>query len=413
MSLKDGARVDLIDTLTRICTDWWGVELVVDKNPTSDPKQEIVSGGQVVAYVVPKNLKAFRALEPSERERCLYLMRLGAEQLGKTWTPVADQGDGVGGRFKEIIGDCVAMEAVFELLEKIVNSESTVLIHGESGTGKELIARAVHYEGPRKRGPFVVQNCSAFNDNLLESALFGHVRGSFTGAVKDKKGLFKVADGGSFFLDEIGDMSPALQVKLLRVIQEGAFKPVGSTKVEHVDVRIIAASHKNLAEMVERGAFREDLYYRINVLKLEMPPLRDRISDLPLLVEHFLRKHCDPNRPVSSLTPDALALMKRYSWPGNIRELENELERMTVLSGGAPELGAVLVSPRIRDAVMSPAIGARKGTLREAIERVESELIADGLARTNGNKSQLAKDLGISRSNLIQKCGYYGLAPKA
>src|SRR6185436_8665705 len=194
-------------------------------------------------------------------------------------------------RFENIVGNSRAMQQVFRLLEKIIESESTVLIQGESGTGKELIARAIHYNGPRAKKAFVMQNCSAFNDNLLESALFGHTKGSFTGAIKDKKGLFEMADGGTFFLDEVGDMSPALQVKLLRVLQEGTFTPVGSTETRTVDVRVIAATHKDLQKMVERGEFREDLYYRINVIRLVIPPLRDRVEDLPMLIDHFLRKH--------------------------------------------------------------------------------------------------------------------------
>src|SRR5581483_4392123 len=194
-------------------------------------------------------------------------------------------------RFENIVGTSGTMQAVFRLLEKIIESDSTVLIQGESGTGKELIARAIHYNGPRQKRAFVVQNCSAFNDNLLESALFGHMKGSFTGAIKDKKGLFEVADGGTFFLDEIGDMSPALQVKLLRLLEEGSFTPVGGTETREVDVRVIAATHKDLQKMVERGEFREDLYYRINVIKILIPPLRERMDDLPILMEHFLRKH--------------------------------------------------------------------------------------------------------------------------
>jgi two-component system, NtrC family, response regulator HupR/HoxA len=310
------------------------------------------------------------------------------------------------------------MNDVFRLLEKVVRSQSTVLIHGESGTGKELVARAIHYHGPRAKKPFVVQNCSAFNDNLLESALFGHVRGSFTGAVKDQKGLFEVADGGTFFLDEIGDMSPALQVKLLRVLQESTFTPVGATKPVKVDVRIIAASHKDLAEMVKRGEFREDLYYRVNVLKVTMPPLRERVEDFPVLIDHFLRKHYHGDGPPPRLAPDALAALRRYTWPGNIRELENEMERLIVLGADQPEIGVGLLSQRIRDAGAEPAAARatrgseRVGTLREVVESVEAEVIAQGLIRTHWNKSQLAKELGISRSNLIQKCNYYGLDRK-
>jgi two-component system response regulator HupR/HoxA len=320
--------------------------------------------------------------------------------------------------FTEIIGNAPAVRDVIRLLEKIVRSESTVLVHGESGTGKELIARAIHYHGPRGKKPFVVQNCSAFNDNLLESALFGHVRGAFTGAVKDQKGLFEVADGGTFFLDEIGDMSPALQVKLLRVLQESTFTPVGGTKPIKVDVRIIAASHKDLQAMVARREFREDLFYRVNVLKIVVPPLRERVADIPVLAEFFLRKHWKRPGAPPRLADRALDLLVRYGWPGNIRELENEVERLLVLGGDGTEIGPDLLSPRIRAAEEvapppSPIAGrSLTGTLREVMEQVESEVILQGLIRTHWNKSQLAKELGISRSYLIQKCAYYGLERK-
>ena len=324
--------------------------------------------------------------------------------------------------FTEIVGSSPAVREATKLLQKIVRSESTVLIHGESGTGKELIARAIHYHGPRAKKAFVVQNCSAFNDNLLESALFGHVRGAFTGAVKDQAGLFQVADGGTFFLDEIGDMSAALQVKLLRVLQEGTFMPVGGTKPVKVDVRIIAASHKDLAGMVAQRQFREDLFYRVNVLKITLPPLRERQADIPTLVGHFIRKHKKAagvaTEDVPRPTDSALAMLVGYPWPGNIRELENEIERALVLGGDTTEIGPELLSQRIRDAHAAPASAARSvpreltGTLREVVEQVESEVILAGLIRTHWNKSQLAKELGISRSYLIQKCAYYGLERK-
>jgi len=325
-------------------------------------------------------------------------------------------------RFENIVGTSRSMQQVFRLLEKIIESESTVLIHGESGTGKELVARAIHYNGPRAKKAFVVQNCSAFNDNLLESALFGHTKGSFTGAIKDKKGLFEIADGGTFFLDEIGDMSPSLQVKLLRVLQEGTFTPVGGTETRTVDVRVIAATHKDLQKMVERGEFREDLYYRINVIKTQIPPLRDRMDDLPILCEHFLRKHFRA-RPGSGrmrpprLSDDALAAMQRYPWPGNIRELENEIERCMVLGGDMDELPEDLLSQRVRDAAGVPMTRSiarydNAGSLKDAVERLERDLIHQGLIRTHWNKSQLAKELGISRSNLITKVERYGLDKK-
>ncbi len=331
-------------------------------------------------------------------------------------------------RFENIVGNSRAMQSVFRLLEKIIESDSTVLIHGESGTGKELIARAIHYNGPRAKKAFVVQNCSAFNDNLLESALFGHTKGSFTGAIKDKKGLFEIADEGTFFLDEVGDMSPALQVKLLRVLQEGTFTPVGGTETRTVDVRVIAATHKDLQKMVERGEFREDLYYRINVIKIQIPPLRDRMDDLPILLEHFLKKHFrvrpgQARQRAPRFQPDALLALQRYPWPGNIRELENEIERCMVLGGDLDELPEDLLSQRLREVAgvpMSRAMQLRAqqgnydaaGSLKNAIEQLEKDLIHQGLIRTHWNKSQLAKELGISRSNLITKVERYGLDKK-
>ncbi|MCY1014244.1 sigma 54-interacting transcriptional regulator [Pyxidicoccus sp. MSG2] len=316
-------------------------------------------------------------------------------------------------RFEKIIGRSGPMMEVFRLMEKVANSDSTVLINGESGTGKELVARAIHHNGPRKDQPFVVQNCSAFNDNLLESALFGHTRGSFTGALRDKKGLFEVADGGTFFLDEVGDMSPALQVKLLRVLQEGTFLPVGGTQLKEVNVRVIAATHKDLSELVKRGEFREDLFYRINVIRLQLPPLRERRDDMPVLIDHFLRKHHREGQRARGLAAEALAILGAYSWPGNIRELENEIERLLVLGGDLETIPAEIISSRIRDAVVpggGPFIPPRAhGKLHEAVEALEREMIQQGLSRTRYNKSRLARELGISRSNLILKIARYGL----
>ncbi len=309
--------------------------------------------------------------------------------------------------FDEIVGDAPAVRDVVKLLSKVVKSEATVLIHGESGTGKELIARAIHYHGPRAKKPFVVQNCSAFNDNLLESALFGHVRGAFTGAVKDQPGLFQVADGGTFFLDEIGDMSSALQVKLLRVLQEGTFMPVGGTKPVRVDVRIIAASHKDLAAMVAHKQFREDLFYRVNVLKITVPPLRERTADIPRLAQHFVTKHWKAHksdRPAPVLSQSALARLVAYGWPGNIRELENEIERMLVLAGDATELTGSMVSTRVAGMVAAPA-----KSLRDALSTAEAEALSQAVGRHLGDRDGAAADLGISRAYLDARCAALGL----
>src|SRR5262249_8361081 len=234
---------------------------------------------------------------------------------------------------------------------KVIESDATVLVNGENGTGKELIARAIHYNSRRADERFVVQNCSAFNDNLLDSELFGHKKGAFTGAIADKQGLFEVADCGTFFLDEIGDMSPALQVKVLRVLQEGTFTPVGDTALRTVDVRIIAATNRDLKRMVERGEFREDLYYRINVIQLTVPPLRERGDDIPVLVDHFLRRNAKGRRlKAKKLSQTCLQRLMEYPWPGNIRELENEIERLAVLAGDDKMIAEELLSPRIQKA---------------------------------------------------------------
>jgi transcriptional regulator with PAS, ATPase and Fis domain len=319
---------------------------------------------------------------------------------------------GIRYKYDSMIGKSKPMQDVYALLDKIKNSESTVLIQGENGTGKELIAKAIHYNSPRKDKTFVTQNCSAFNDNLLDSELFGHVKGSFTGAVKDKKGLFEVADGGTFFLDEIGDTSPSMQVKLLRVIQEGTFIPVGATEPRKVDVRILAATNKDLKDMVEKGTFREDLYYRINVINITVPPLRDRKEDIPLLCEHFLARTAQEKgiKP-RILTKRALEKIFDYPWPGNIRELENEMERVTVLAGTESKITVDMLSARIREfGERNKVQGVRiQGKLRDALEELEREMIREGLKRTGWNKSRLAKELGISRAGLINKVEKYNL----
>ncbi len=321
-------------------------------------------------------------------------------------------------RYDNMIGKSSVMQDLYNLLDKIKHSASTVLIQGENGTGKELIAKAIHYNSPRKDKVFVVQNCSAFNENLLESELFGHVKGSFTGAVKDKKGLFEIANGGTFFLDEIGDMSLAMQVKILRVLQEGTFTPVGATEPKKVDVRIIAATNRNIKEMIAKGEFREDLYYRINVINVTVPPLRDRTEDIPILVEYFIDKHHkETGLPKKKISKVVLAKLMEYNWPGNIRELENEIERMIVLAGDELLIEDATLSSRIAQQPDSISISSQGqkavtkyvGTLKDAIEALERDLISEGLKSNGWNKSKLSKELGISRASLISKVERYGL----
>jgi len=326
-------------------------------------------------------------------------------------------------RFADIIGKSAAMQRLYQLLDRIVQSDVTVLVTGENGTGKELIARALHHNGPRKERPFVAQNCAALNDNLLESELFGHVKGSFTGAGRDKVGLFKSADGGTFFLDEVGDMSPAMQVKLLRVLQESTFVPVGGTKPEKIDVRIVAATNKDLRTMVARREFREDLFYRLCVLNVEVPPLRDRLEDLPLLCDHFLaawreRGPASVPRPAKRLAPDVLASFYERRWPGNIRELENEIERLAVLSGDAEVIGqdALPMMRGLPSGLPTDGGEARAAALLEqglvhglggAVEKLERELIRAVLEKTQGNRSRTAQILQVSRTTLLKKIRDY------
>jgi two-component system response regulator HupR/HoxA len=319
---------------------------------------------------------------------------------------------GVRYRYDNIIGKSKPMQDCYTLLDKIRNSDSTVMISGENGTGKELIARAIHYNSPRKDKVFLTINCAAFNENLLDSELFGHVKGAFTGAVKDKKGVFEAADKGTIFLDEIGDMSGTMQVKLLRVLQEGTILPVGATEARKVDVRVITATNKDLKAMVESGEFREDLYYRINVINVHVPALRDRKEDIPLLVEHFITKGCEEKGiAVKRLAKRAMEKVFDYAWPGNVRELQNEMERLLVLIGEEQMISVELLSPRIREFGEHTKVqGVRvAGKLKDALEELERSMIKDGLKRTNWNKSRLAKELGISRAGLIMKVEKYGL----
>jgi two-component system response regulator HupR/HoxA len=314
--------------------------------------------------------------------------------------------------FGSIIGKSPAMAELYQVMAKVVDADIPVLITGESGTGKEMVATALHANGPRSEKAFVVQNCSAFNENLLESELFGHVKGAFTGAMRDKQGLFEVADGGTFFLDELGEMSPALQVKLLRVLQDGTFMPVGGTKQRKVDVRIIAATNRNLEEMVKKGTFREDLYYRLNVVSLRLPPLRERVGDVPLLVRFFLEKIAEKTkRDLKSITPDAMACLERYPWPGNIRQLENEMQRACVMSGKESVITRECLSPTVAgvETPLPRILANQERALKDVLEQVEREMIEQELLRCEGNKSEVARRLGIARSNLLTKCREYGL----
>ena len=323
-------------------------------------------------------------------------------------------------RYHNIIGKSKKMQQIYHLLTKVSNSEATIMIQGENGTGKEMVAKAIHYNSPRKDAVFMAVNCSAFNDNLLDSELFGHIKGAFTGAVKDKKGFFEAANGGTLFLDEIGDMTLSMQVKLLRVLQEGTFLPVGATQAKKVNVRVLAATNKDLKTMIAKGEFREDLYYRINVINVHIPPLRERVEDIPILMDTFLEKKCaEMGHPLKTWSKKTLEKMLDHAWPGNVRELQNEVERLVVLTGEDKMITPDLLSSRITDSLNAPVVGGAptgllkginpRGTLKSALEEVESYMIKEGLKRCNFNKSKLSKELGVSRASLIMKVEKYDL----
>ncbi len=315
-------------------------------------------------------------------------------------------------RLDRLIGKAAPMERVFELVRKVAPAKTSVLVTGESGTGKELVARALHHLSPRARGPFIGVNCGAIPDTLLESELFGHVRGAFTGAHADKDGLFAAAHGGTLFLDEIGEISPAMQVRLLRVLQERKVKKVGGTQEGEVDVRVVAASNRDLDAEVERGAFRRDLYYRLNVIEVRLPSLRERLDDVPLLVEHFIKKHAATvGRPVAGIRPDALAALCDYDYPGNVRELENLIERAVTLESGDQLTRASLgeLTPRRRapevDGDPLPPDGVDLDRLLADYERT---YIERALTRA-GSRKAAARLLGISFRSLRYRLNKLGL----
>lgn len=315
---------------------------------------------------------------------------------------------------ENIVGKSQALQHVLDIVKKVADTDSTILITGESGTGKELIARAIHYKSSRANRILVTVNCGAIPEDLLESELFGHVKGAFTSAVSHREGRFTAADGGTIFLDEIGDMSPNLQVKLLRVLQERTFEPVGSSRSQTVDVRVIAATNQNLEEAIRKNRFREDLFYRLNVIPIEIPPLRERKEDIALLIHYFLEKmNTEKGRSIAGITPQAMALLVEYDWPGNVRELENLVERLCVLRDrGAIDVGD-LPKAFHRQAqsaeILAPKLPLAGLDFRTVVNRFETDLIQQALKRTHGNKNRAAQLLGLNRTTLLEKMKKRGI----
>jgi len=336
-------------------------------------------------------------------------MRLARERLDDENRYLREE---IGGRynFGEMVGSSPEMRAVFSTLQKVAPTDSAVLVYGESGTGKELVARALHRQSAHSDGPFVKVNCGGLPRELVESELFGHEKGAFTGAVRRKRGKFELAQGGTIFLDEIGDIPMGIQVNLLRVLQEKAFERVGGEETLQTDVRVVAATHRPLRDMVADGSFREDLFYRLEVIPFRLPPLRNRKGDIPDLVEHFLHKKCrEMNRPLKRLTCRAMEALKHYGWPGNVRELENVIERTIVLSDGE-EIDVndlpLTMEVEVRD---SDTLPTGELPLNQRLDELERTLIQQALVQAEGVKTRAAEILGVKTSALYYKLDKYGL----
>jgi len=319
-------------------------------------------------------------------------------------------------KFEQIIGQSEGIKGVLNLVERVADTDSTVLVTGESGTGKELVARAIHHNSGRRDLPFIAINCGAIPSELLESELFGHVKGAFTGAISNRVGRFELADGGTIFLDEIGDLEPALQVKLLRVLQERSFEPVGGTRSIQVNVRIIAATNKDLEHQVSLSKFREDLFYRLNVIPLHIPPLRERKADIPILLGHFMEQfNRGKARKLTGIHPEAMEFLTHYGWPGNIRELENLVERLAILKGqGLVEMNDL--PTKYRPAVAAPLMTPTAAEIPEsgidfnsAVDQFENALILRALEKTGWNRNQAALLLKLNRTTLVEKIKKKGL----
>lgn len=367
---------------------------------------QAINQGQIYQYITkPWNRQELqiivrRALERYElslaNQRLLKELQAANEQLA-TENEFLKREIGKELQDAEIVGKSAAMQHVFALINKVVDHAVTVMLTGETGTGKTLLARYIHYQGPRKNKLFIEQNCGTLPEELLESELFGHRRGAFTGAFLDRKGLFEIADGGTLFLDEISEMSPALQVKLLQVLQEGRFRRVGQNEYQQVDVRIIAATNKDLPAAIKQGQFREDLYYRLNVFPIHIPPLRERIEDIPLLAVHCLNKRRRKHyHPVTGFSEEALQILYKYDYPGNVRELENLIDRALILSDGA----------QIEAGEWFPLLPVNMNNLSrvEQFERIEIKRL---LELHQGNLDRVAKELKISRSTLWRRMKDY------
>jgi len=394
LALGDGSGIDLLK--------------IASRGQPHAPFMLITAFGSIESAVKAMKLGAFDYItKPFQNEEMLLLVEKGLRHsdLSRQVRQLRREVDERYG-FDNIIGKSKSMSALFELVERIAVTNSTVLISGESGTGKELFAKAIHYHSEREDRPFVAVDCGVIPENLIESELFGHAKGAFTGADSAKRGLFAEADSGTLFLDEIGNLPPQLQAKLLRALQEREIKPVGSTEMIKVDVRIITATKENLRRAVDEGRFRNDLFYRLSVIPLTIPPLRERREDIPLLIEHFLDKICRVNKVERrELDPTVLNKLIAYDWLGNVRELENMIERLVLISTGK-HIGLELLPPEIMKEPGGIALGE---TLSSQMADAERETIIQALERASDNRTKAAKILGISRAGLYNKMRQYDI----
>ncbi|MEW6775447.1 MAG: sigma-54 dependent transcriptional regulator [Bdellovibrionota bacterium] len=404
LRMPDGSGLDVLGAARQANPD--AIVLVITAFATADTAIEAMKGGAYDYITKPFKIEQVRHV----LRHAIEAQSLKNENRSLRQALVGRYG------FRGIVGASPAMKRVFELIERIKDTRTNVLLTGESGTGKELVARAIHYNSVRKEGPFVAINCGAIPGTLLESELFGHAKGSFTGAVSDKAGLFEQASGGTLFLDEVSEIPVDLQVKLLRSIQERTIRAVGGTVDVEVDVRIVAATNRNLAVEVEAGRFRQDLYYRLNVVEIHLPPLRERKEDIPLLALHFLQKYTTAmGRPIRTISPAAMRALEGRSYPGNIRELENVIERAVVLEGGEAITPASLPPETAEPAVEKAAAGPGSALpeegldLEATLDAVEKKLLVNALERSNGNKSEAAKLLKLSFRSFRYRCAKYGL----
>jgi DNA-binding NtrC family response regulator len=391
-----------------------GIELVKKVRATEDPAAVVVmtAFGAVTSAVDAMRAGAADYLtKPLDFDELLVVLeRVLETQHLRRETRQLRQRLGVRVAPGNIVGTATAMQRVFEIIDQVAPSRATVLITGESGTGKELVANAIHQRSPRASGPFIKLHCAALAESLLESELFGHEKGSFTGAMARKDGRFQLADGGTLFLDEIGEISQTIQIKLLRFLQEHEFERVGSTQTTRVDVRVIVATNRNLSDEIAKGRFREDLYYRLNVVGLEMPPLRDRPTDISALAKFFVDRYASENgKTITGVTPEALQLLLAYDWPGNVRELENAIERAIVLATGT-SLDPAHLPPHIRPKVTPGGLPEIPGASMAELERYA---ILETMKGTGGSTSKTAEILGISTRTVQYRLHEYHEAPRS